>query len=110
MINWFSFNLNTLKSDLVAGLTNALVYISQGIAYALVAGVNPVFGLYTGIIAPILGALTAGSSFLVINDIRKKKTIVTHFRQLRVYQEGFAAAMKIFNLSKSWPMEERSYY
>jgi SulP family sulfate permease len=51
---------------LVAGLSNALVYIPQGIAYALVAGVNPVFGLYTGIIAPVVGALTAGSSFLVI--------------------------------------------
>ncbi len=59
-------NNRTLTSDLVAGLTNALVYIPQGIAYALVAGVSPVHGLYTGIIAPVVGALTAGSSFMVI--------------------------------------------
>lgn len=30
-----------------------------------------------------------------------------HFRDLRVYQQAFAAAMRIFELSKSWPQEER---
>jgi len=33
--------------------------------------------------------------------------MVTHFRELRVYQDAFAAAMTIFQLSKSWPQEER---
>ena len=41
------------------------------------------------------------------NDVRKKKTMVTHFRELRVYQVAFDASMKIFELSKSWPTEER---
>jgi four helix bundle protein len=41
------------------------------------------------------------------NDVRKKKTMVTHFRELRVYQEAFDASMRIFELSKSWPKEER---
>jgi sulfate permease, SulP family len=59
-------DVSTLGADLIAGLTNALVYIPQGIAYALVAGVSPVHGLYTGVIAPVVGALTAGSSFMVI--------------------------------------------
>jgi SulP family sulfate permease len=53
-------------SDFIAGLTGALVYIPQGIAYSLVAGVAPSFALYTGILAPIVGTLGAGSSFLVI--------------------------------------------
>src|SRR5918995_1834359 len=57
---------SSFGADLIAGLTNALVYIPQGIAYALVAGVSPVHGLYTGVIAPIVGALAAGSSFMVI--------------------------------------------
>ncbi|HWP47987.1 MAG TPA: four helix bundle protein [Candidatus Limnocylindrales bacterium] len=30
-----------------------------------------------------------------------------HFRQLRVYQGALEAAMKIFELSKNWPKEER---
>src|SRR5438477_5244539 len=33
--------------------------------------------------------------------------LVTHFKQLRVYQRAFAAAMRIFELSKAWPPEEK---
>lgn len=33
--------------------------------------------------------------------------MVKHFRELRVYQDAFAAAMTIFRLSRSWPQEER---
>jgi sulfate permease, SulP family len=58
--------VSTLGANLIAGLTNALVYIPQGIAYALVAGVSPVHGLYTGVIAPVVGALTAASSIMVV--------------------------------------------
>lgn len=57
---------STVGADLVAGLTGALVYIPQGMAYALVAGVGPAHGLYTGIVAPVVGALTAGSTFMVV--------------------------------------------
>jgi four helix bundle protein len=32
---------------------------------------------------------------------------ITHFRQLRVYQQAFSAATRIFELSKNWPQEER---
>ncbi len=33
--------------------------------------------------------------------------LVTHFKELRVYQQAFEAAMRIFELSKRWPREER---
>jgi four helix bundle protein len=33
--------------------------------------------------------------------------LVTHFKELRVYQQAFEAAMHIFELSKRWPKEER---
>jgi four helix bundle protein len=32
---------------------------------------------------------------------------IRHFRDLRVYQAGLANAMKLFELSKSWPKEEK---
>ena len=59
-------NRESLASDLVAGITNALVYIPKGMAYGLVAGINPVYGLYTGMVSPFVGALFAGSSFMAI--------------------------------------------
>jgi four helix bundle protein len=33
--------------------------------------------------------------------------MVKHYRELRVYQRAFEAAMQIFELSKSWPREEK---
>jgi len=33
--------------------------------------------------------------------------LVKHFRELRVYQLAFEAAMEIFGLSKRWPADER---
>ena len=32
---------------------------------------------------------------------------IKHFRELRVYQQAFQAAMRVFELSASWPKEER---
>jgi four helix bundle protein len=34
-------------------------------------------------------------------------TLVKHFKELRVYEQGFAAARQIYRLSKRWPAEER---
>jgi four helix bundle protein len=36
-----------------------------------------------------------------------KREKIAHFRELRVYQMAFDAAMRIFELSKKWPVEER---
>ncbi len=56
----------TIVSDLIAGLTVGMVNLAELMGYALVAGVNPIYGLYSGIVAPIVGALTAGSAFMMI--------------------------------------------
>ncbi|MDQ7092398.1 SulP family inorganic anion transporter [Desulfosporosinus sp. PR] len=51
--------------DLIAALTVAVVAIPQSMAYALIAGVNPVYGLYTAIISSILGSAFGSSKHLV---------------------------------------------
>jgi SulP family sulfate permease len=56
----------TALPDLLAGITCALSYVPQGMGYAVVAGVSPAYGLYTGVFAPLIGALLAGSSLMVI--------------------------------------------
>ncbi|MDD3069933.1 MAG: SulP family inorganic anion transporter, partial [Methanoculleus horonobensis] len=52
----------SLPADLAAGATTALVGIPQGMGFALVAGVNPVYGLYTAAFSTAIGALLTGSS------------------------------------------------
>ncbi len=60
-----SYRKEYFKFDLVAGLTVAIVALPQSMAYALIAGVNPVYGLYTSIVAAIIGSLFGSSNHLV---------------------------------------------
>ncbi len=53
------------RADLTAGLTVGMVVIPQSMAYAVIAGVNPVYGLFTAIIPTIIGSLFGSSPFLV---------------------------------------------
>jgi SulP family sulfate permease len=62
---WPEVNRGTLKSDLVAGLTGALIVLPQGVAFAAIAGLPPVYGLYTAMITPIVAALWGSSRHLV---------------------------------------------
>jgi SulP family sulfate permease len=54
-----------LGRDLIAGLTVAAVALPQAMAYALIAGVEPIYGLYTAIIMTALGSLFGSSSHLI---------------------------------------------
>lgn len=52
------------RGDLVAGVTVALVLVPQAIAYATLAGVPPVHGLYAAAMAPILAGVRGSSPYL----------------------------------------------
>lgn len=45
------------RGDLIAGLTVAVVLIPQAMAYAMLAGLPPVYGLYAGAITPMIAGL-----------------------------------------------------
>ncbi len=55
----------TLRADFMAGLMGAIIVLPQGIAFAMIAGLPPVYGLYTAIITPIVAALFGSSRHLV---------------------------------------------
>ena len=58
MVEWIKeYNKSTFKSDLVAGLTTGVMLIPQGMAYAVIAGLPPIHGLYAALIPPIIYAL-----------------------------------------------------
>ena len=56
----------SLPADLVAGTTTALVGIPQVMGFALVAGINPVYGLYTAAFSTAIGAFLTGSTYLKV--------------------------------------------
>ncbi len=66
-LSWLHLvNRNTLRADLMAGLTGAVIVLPQGVAFAMIAGMPPIYGLYTAMITPIIAALF-GSSFHLIS-------------------------------------------
>jgi sulfate permease, SulP family len=58
-------NKDTLKADSMAGLTGAIIVLPQGIAFAAIAGMPPIYGLYTAMITPIIAALFGSSMHLI---------------------------------------------
>lgn len=52
------------RGDVVAGVTVAVVLVPQSLAYAELAGLPPVHGLYTAAAAPIAAALIGSSPYL----------------------------------------------
>lgn len=57
----------TLRQDAVAGLINAVVSVPDGLASAALAGVNPVYGLYTSVAAPVGGSLLVSAQLMQIS-------------------------------------------
>ncbi len=65
-LNWWPLvNKNSLRSDLLAGLTGAVIVLPQGVAFATIAGLPPVYGLYTAMVTPIIAGLFGSSRHLI---------------------------------------------
>ena len=58
----------TLRQDGVAGLTVAISSVPDGMASGLLAGVNPIYGLYASVVGPIVGGLLTSSALMVITN------------------------------------------
>lgn len=55
----------TLRADFVAGITGAVIVLPQGVAFAMIAGLPPQYGLYTAMVTPIVAALFGSSRHLI---------------------------------------------
>jgi SulP family sulfate permease len=60
-----AYSLRALGADLVAGFTVATIAVPQAMAYAIVAGLPPQYGLYTAIVVTAVGALFDSSRQLI---------------------------------------------
>ena len=62
-----AYDAATFRRDLVAGLTVAAVAVPQAMAYALIAGIPPQYGLFTAIVVTALALTILGSSDHLVN-------------------------------------------
>ena len=64
-LKWFPMTRDGLRGDLIAGITVALVLVPQSMAYAQLAGLPVVYGLYASFVPVIIapcGAPRASST------------------------------------------------
>ncbi|GMT49751.1 MAG: sulfate transporter [bacterium] len=65
-MSWFpKITRETAKSDLMAGITGAVVVLPQSVAFAAIAGMPPEYGLYAAMVPTIIAALFGSSWHLV---------------------------------------------
>ena len=72
---WLPLTKKTWKDDLIAGITGTIIVIPQAVAFAMIAGLPPIYGFYTAMIAPIIAALF-GSSYHLISGPTTTGSIV----------------------------------
>ena len=71
-----NYNKSWLKGDLSAGLTVGIMLVPQGIAYAMIAGLPPIYGLYTAMIPQIIYAIFGTSRQLAVGPVAMDSLIV----------------------------------
>jgi SulP family sulfate permease len=60
MLNFFRQQSGSVKNDLLSGLTVALALVPEAIAFAFVAGVSPLIGLYSAFFIGLITAVVGG--------------------------------------------------
>ncbi len=63
-LRWFPLTTEKLRADLIAGVTVALILVPQSMAYAQLAGLPVVYGLYASFVPVIIASLWGSSSQL----------------------------------------------
>ena len=67
---WFKdYDLTSLRTDFISGLTVALVLIPQSMAYSQLAGLPPYYGLYASFLPPMVAALFGSSRQLATGPV-----------------------------------------
>ena len=77
ILQWLpSYKKSYLSGDVGAGLTVGIMLIPQGMAYAMIAGLPPVFGLYASLIPQIIYAILGTSRQLAVGPVAMDSLLV----------------------------------
>lgn len=77
ILEWLpNYNLSYFKGDVIAGITVGIVLIPQGIAYALIAGLPPIYGLYCALMPQVMYAIFGSSRQVAIGPVAMDSLIV----------------------------------
>ena len=76
-LTWLPLVKNTWKDDLIAGITGTIIVIPQAVAFAMIAGMPPIYGFYTAMLTPVIAAFF-GSSYHLVSGPTTTSSIVLY--------------------------------
>jgi len=77
ILEWLpNYTRSRSKGDFIAGITVAIILIPQGIAYALIAGLPPIYGLYCALVPQLVYAVFGSSRQVAIGPVAMDSLIV----------------------------------
>lgn len=76
-------NRHTIGDDVRAGVVVGVERVPDGLAAGLLAGVNPVFGLYSYLIGSIVGALSTSSALMAVQATSAMAVIIADVPEIR---------------------------
>ena len=77
ILEWLpNYNTSLFRGDLLAGITVGIILIPQGIAYALIAGLPPIYGLYCALMPQVMYAIFGSSRQVAIGPVAMDSLIV----------------------------------
>ena len=77
ILEWLpNYTRSRFKGDFIAGITVAIILIPQGIAYALIAGLPPIYGLYCALVPQLVYAIFGSSRQVAIGPVAMDSLIV----------------------------------
>jgi len=94
-LEWKSkVNREVMRIDFMAGVTGAVVVLPQGVAFAVIAGMPPEYGLYAAMIPAIIAALF-GSSWHLVSGPTTAASIVLFSTLSALAEPGSAMYVKM---------------
>jgi SulP family sulfate permease len=70
------YSVAKFRKDILAGLTVSVVELPQSMAYALLAGVPPQYGIYTSVIQGVIGALLSSSEHMTTGPTNTQSLLI----------------------------------
>ena len=109
ILEWIQeYNKTLFKGDLSAGITVAVMLIPQGMAYAMIAGLPPVYGLYAAIFPQLIYAIMGRSRQLAVGPVAMDSLLVAttlntmaivdaqHYISLAIFLAFFMGVIQVF--------------
>ncbi|SDL97785.1 SulP family inorganic anion transporter [Halarsenatibacter silvermanii] len=93
-ISFIPKNKKHARDDLMAGLSVAALALPQNMAYALIAGLDPIFGLYTSIVAMLAATFVGSSNYLIVGPTNIMALAVAS--SLAGIETGYLEAVLLF--------------